>query len=67
MLKMGLFLCPQMNNLEPDMKMLFQSVGISKDDPVDKETIDFIYDFVDKAGGMEAFRKDMQPHTSATG
>lgn len=48
-----------MNNLEPDMKMLFQSVGIKPEDQVDKETLNFIYDFVEKNGGIEAVRKEM--------
>ncbi|GFO28829.1 wiskott-aldrich syndrome protein [Plakobranchus ocellatus] len=46
-----------MKDLEPDMQMLFQSVGITED--VDKETVDFIYDFVEKHGGMEAVKKDL--------
>ncbi|XP_050414103.2 actin nucleation-promoting factor WASL [Patella vulgata] len=48
-----------MNNLEPEMQNLFQSVGISSDDPVDKETVDFIYDFVEKHGGMDAVKKEI--------
>ena len=46
-----------MKDLEPDMQMLFQSVGITED--VDKETVDFIYDFVEKHGGIEAVKKDL--------
>ena len=41
------------------MQNLFQSVGISSDDPVDKETVDFIYDFVEKHGGMDAVKKEI--------
>ncbi|GFR59154.1 neural Wiskott-Aldrich syndrome protein [Elysia marginata] len=46
-----------MKDLEPDMQMLFQSVGITDD--VDKETVDFIYDFVAKHGGIDAVKKDL--------
>lgn len=47
----------QMNNLDPTMKTLFQSVGI--DEGVDKETVDFIYDFVEQYGGLDAVKKDI--------
>ncbi|XP_064606131.1 LOW QUALITY PROTEIN: actin nucleation-promoting factor WASL-like [Liolophura sinensis] len=46
-----------MNNLDPTMKTLFQSVGI--DEGVDKETVDFIYDFVEQYGGLDAVKKDI--------
>ncbi|XP_059163977.1 actin nucleation-promoting factor WASL-like isoform X3 [Physella acuta] len=50
-----------MNNLDPDMQTLFQSVGITADANVDKETVDFIYDFVEKHGGIEAVKKAIGP------
>ncbi|KAK7486732.1 hypothetical protein BaRGS_00022016 [Batillaria attramentaria] len=50
-----------MNNLDSDMQQLFQSVGISGDSQVDKETVDFIYDFVEKHGGIEAVRAPPPP------
>lgn len=49
-----------MNNLDPDMKQLFQLVGIDKEEQIDKDTVDFIYDFVEKSGGMEVLRKEMK-------
>lgn len=42
-----------MEKLDEDMKNLFYFVGISDNDVVDKEIIDFIYDFVEKNGGIE--------------
>lgn len=48
-----------MEKLDDDMKNLFYSVGISDNDQVDKETIDFIYDFVEKNGGIEQVKKEM--------
>ncbi len=50
----------QMNNLDPAMKSLFDRVGISPSELQDKETIDFIYDFIDKHGGLEAVRNEQQ-------
>ncbi|KAK3098154.1 hypothetical protein FSP39_016692 [Pinctada imbricata] len=49
----------EMANLDEDMKSLFQKVGITDDQQVDKETLDFIYDFVDKHGGIEQVKKEM--------
>lgn len=48
-----------MDKLDEDMKYLFKSVGISDNDQVDKETLDFIYDFVEKNGGIEQVKKEM--------
>ncbi|OWF35295.1 Wiskott-Aldrich syndrome protein [Mizuhopecten yessoensis] len=48
-----------MNNLEPDMKGLFESVGIDENEVVDKETVDFIYDFVEQHGGIDAVKAEM--------
>jgi hypothetical protein len=49
-----------MDKLDEDMKNLFNSVGISDNDQVDKETLDFIYDFVEKNGGIEQVKKEMK-------
>lgn len=49
-----------MNNLDPDMQTLFQQVGITGDDDLDKETVDFIYDFVEKHGGLAAVKQEIQ-------
>nr|XP_022295886.1 neural Wiskott-Aldrich syndrome protein-like [Crassostrea virginica] len=49
----------EMDKLDEDMKNLFISVGISNNDQVDKETIDFIYDFVEKNGGIEQVKREM--------
>ncbi|XP_070192688.1 actin nucleation-promoting factor WASL-like isoform X2 [Littorina saxatilis] len=50
-----------MNNLDPDMKELFNLVGIDPGETeVDKDTVDFIYDFVEKSGGIEAVRQELK-------
>ncbi|KAL5014857.1 hypothetical protein ScPMuIL_009127 [Solemya velum] len=46
-----------MDNLDPDMKCLFETVGIQEG--ADKETVDFIYDFVEKHGGIDAVKKEI--------
>ena len=48
-----------MKKLDPDMKALFEQVGIHDQSQVDEETLDFIYDFVDKHGGINAVREEM--------
>ncbi|KAH3865289.1 hypothetical protein DPMN_028328 [Dreissena polymorpha] len=47
-----------MQKLDPEMKTLFEQIGIEQSQ-VDEETIDFIYDFVEKQGGIDALRKEM--------
>lgn len=47
----------QMDNLDPDMKTLFEQVGIQEG--ADKDTVDFIYDFVEKHGGIDAIKKEI--------
>ena len=42
------------------MKQLFSLVGIDKEQDIDKDTVDFIYDFVEKSGGMEVLKKEMK-------
>ncbi|KAK3608351.1 hypothetical protein CHS0354_030806 [Potamilus streckersoni] len=51
-----------MDKVDPDMKNLFESIGIHND--LDEETVDFIYDFVEKHGGMDAVKKDLENRTT---
>lgn len=48
-----------MKKLDPEMKALFEQIGIDEQSQMDEETIDFIYDFVDKHGGLNAVREDL--------
>ena len=48
-----------MNNLDPDLKALFDQAGISDDQLTDINTATFIYDFIEEQGGMEAIKKNM--------
>ncbi|XP_077989435.1 actin nucleation-promoting factor WASL-like [Glandiceps talaboti] len=47
-------------NLDPDLKNLFDTVGISESQLKDKETSKFIYDFIESQGGVEAVKRDQQ-------
>ena len=56
-----------MNNLDTDMKTLFEQVGINNATDIDKETVDFIYDFVEQHGGIQKIKEEMkQKPASAT-
>ena len=55
----------QMNNLDPSLKKLFDTVGISDHQLKDKETAKFIYDFIDQHGGIEALKREQQFPTPA--
>ncbi|XP_014662305.1 PREDICTED: neural Wiskott-Aldrich syndrome protein-like [Priapulus caudatus] len=47
-----------MNNLDPNLKTLFEKVGISENDLQDTATRSFIYDFIAKQGGLEAVKRE---------
>lgn len=46
-----------MDNMDPDLKNLFDSVGITADQLQDKETATFIYDFIEERGGINAIKQ----------
>lgn len=49
----------QTEKLDPEMKALFEEIGLNDHSQVDEDTIDFIYDFVGKHGGLQALREDL--------
>ncbi|XP_076861634.1 actin nucleation-promoting factor WASL-like isoform X2 [Brachyhypopomus gauderio] len=49
-----------LNNLDPDLKSLFDMCGISEDQLKDKETSKVIYDFIEKKGGVEAVKNEFR-------
>ena len=49
-----------MDNLDPSLKALFDQVGISTSQLQDKETANFIYDFIEQNGGIEALKKEQE-------
>lgn len=48
-----------MDKVDEDMKKLLESVGYTSGENIDKETVDFIYDFVEKYGGLDVVKKEM--------
>lgn len=48
------------NNLDPELKKLFDMCGISEAQLKDKETSKVIYDFIEKTGGVEAVKNELR-------
>uniref|UniRef100_A0A3B5KGB7 WASP like actin nucleation promoting factor b n=1 Tax=Takifugu rubripes TaxID=31033 RepID=A0A3B5KGB7_TAKRU len=51
---------PQLNNLDPELKNLFDVCGINEAQLKDKETSKVIYDFIEKNGGVEAVKNEFR-------
>ncbi|XP_052256409.1 actin nucleation-promoting factor WASL-like [Dreissena polymorpha] len=51
----------QVQGLDPEIQIICEYLGMST---VDEETIDFIYDFVDKKGGLEELMKEIAQQQS---
>jgi hypothetical protein len=51
---------PQLNNLDPELKHLFDMCGISEAQLKDKETSKVIYEFIEKKGGVEAVKNELR-------
>ncbi|XP_077449726.1 actin nucleation-promoting factor WASL-like isoform X3 [Stigmatopora argus] len=49
-----------LNNLDPELKNLFDMCGISEAELKDKETSKVIYDFIEKKGGVEAVKNELR-------
>lgn len=50
----------QLNNLDPELKNLFDMCGISEAQLKDKKTSKVIYDFIEKKGGVEAVKNELK-------
>ena len=46
--------------MEEDWKTLFNIIGVTEGQMKEKKTRDFIYDFVQKRGGIEAVTKEIE-------
>lgn len=55
-----LFYFLQLNNLDPELKNLFDMCGISEAQLKDRETSKVIYDFIEKTGGVEAVKNELR-------
>ncbi|XP_035498881.1 WASP like actin nucleation promoting factor a isoform X2 [Scophthalmus maximus] len=49
-----------LNNLDPELKNLFDMCGISEAQLKDRETSKVIYDFIEKKGGVEAVKNELR-------
>uniref|UniRef100_S4RFJ4 Uncharacterized protein n=1 Tax=Petromyzon marinus TaxID=7757 RepID=S4RFJ4_PETMA len=49
-----------LNNLDPELKSLFDMAGITESQLKDKETSKTIYDFIENFGGVEAVKSEMR-------
>ncbi|XP_022071340.2 WASP like actin nucleation promoting factor b isoform X2 [Acanthochromis polyacanthus] len=49
-----------LNNLDPELKHLFDMCGISEAQLKDKETSKIIYDFIENKGGVEAVKNELR-------
>lgn len=47
------------NALDPDLKKLLSCAGISESALDDSETCQLIYDVIERSGGMEALKKEV--------
>lgn len=56
----SLLVFSQLNNLDPELKQLFDTCGISEAQLKDKEISEIICDFIEKRGGVEAIKKELQ-------
>lgn len=50
----------QLNNLDPELKNLFDMCGISEAQLKDRKTSKVIYDFIEKKGGVEAVKNELR-------
>ena len=48
-----------LENVDPNLKKFFQKAGVDEKALQDKDTRDFIYDFIDKHGGVEAALREV--------
>ena len=58
----NIFFVLKVNNVEMDgnWKKLLDLVGVTEDQMQKKETMDFIYDFVEKRGGIENVTREIE-------
>ena len=49
-----------MDNLDPELKNLFDMCGISEAQLKDKKTVKVIYNFIERKGGVEAVKEQFR-------
>lgn len=53
-----------LENVDPNLKKFFQKAGVDEKALQDKDTREFIYDFIDKHGGVEAALREVNTNTA---
>lgn len=66
MFEVIIILAAQLNNLDPELKNLFDVCGINEAQLKDKETSKVIYDFIEKNGGVEAVKNEFRRQGEST-
>ncbi|XP_070559705.1 actin nucleation-promoting factor WASL-like [Ptychodera flava] len=54
------------SKLDPDLKAMLKSAGVTEKQLQDKETSKFVFDFIQKRGGIEAVKKDQEKQKRRT-
>ena len=54
------FLTTQSSNINPEWRKLLDTVGVTEEQLKDKETANFIYDFVEQRGGIEKATQELE-------
>ena len=49
----------KVNNIDPQWKKLFDTIGVTQTELEDEETSKFIYDFVESHGGIEKASEEL--------
>ena len=55
-----------LENVDPNLKKFFHKAGVDEKALQDKDTRDFIYDFIDKHGGVEAALREVNKSQNAS-
>lgn len=56
----------ELDKVDPHLKMFLDIVGVSEHQFRNQDTRDFIYDFIEKNGGMNAIREDISSSVPKT-
>ena len=54
-----------LENVDPNLKKFFHKAGVDEKALQDKDTRDFIYDFIDKHGGVEAALREVNSNSNS--
>jgi len=55
----------ELDSVDPQLQQFFNNAGVSEHELKDKGTRKFIYDFIERNGGMSAVEEDIRPLINA--